>query len=86
MPKLSRLDETASRLDALGITLAYANDPVDGSKVAVIGWREAARLLDMIHPRREERLSGRGPWCKHFSCAHWFEPDCDLSCSLGDEA
>jgi len=43
-----KMDEVGKRLDDLGITLVNFRDPVDGSEVPAIDWREAAKLLEII--------------------------------------
>lgn len=42
---MKSLNELSKKLDDMGWTLHYANDPVDGSRIVVLEWNEVAGLI-----------------------------------------
>ncbi|QDK01348.1 hypothetical protein SEA_WATERT_79 [Microbacterium phage WaterT] len=41
----TEMEKLGLKLDSLGWTLTYAIDPVDGSKIVVLDWKQAAGLV-----------------------------------------
>lgn len=39
------MENLGKKLDSMGWTLTYAIDPVDGSRIAVLDWRQVAGLV-----------------------------------------